>query len=108
MSAQLQATVITFVLAAAAVALKSLGVFDETLLTVIVGLLGFGGLAELRYYLGTRGWKTYAVVIFGAAGIAGLLTGIATPEQVGYWFGFWGIIGGGTLAHGVAKMPLRG
>lgn len=99
----LTATILTFVLAAAAVAVKTMGIIDEPFLTVLIGLLGFTGLAELRYFLNIQGWKTYAVAVFGGLGIVGLLTGIATPEQVGYWFSFWGIIGGGTLAHGVFK-----
>jgi hypothetical protein len=99
----LPATIFTFILGAVVVAIHALGYIDESILMVIVGLLGFGGLAELRLYMETQGFKTYAVIVIGALGIAGLLTGYATPAQVGYWYSFWGIISGGTLAHAVAK-----
>jgi hypothetical protein len=50
------------------------------------------------------GRKTYFVAIFGALGLVGLLTDVATPEQVGMWYSLWGIAGFGTLTHTIKKL----
>lgn len=99
----LGASVFTFILAAAAYAASVLGYFDEAWLEVLAGFLGFGGLAGLNSYFNSASWKKYGIVILAAAGIAGLLTGVATPVMVGKWLAFWGIIGVGTTAHSAHK-----
>jgi hypothetical protein len=99
----LKASIVTFALAAVGYAASILGYFDITWLEVLIGFLGFSGLAGLRSYFDATGWKTYGVVVMAALGIVGFLTGIVSPEQLGEWFGFWGIVGASTLSHTVKK-----
>lgn len=98
-----QGSIGAFALAVAALAVRALGFIDDTIFLVLIGLGGFSGLAALRAFIEEKGLKTYAVVIGGLLGVVGLVTNVATPEQVGYWFAALGLISGVTLGHAVYK-----
>jgi hypothetical protein len=102
----LQATVVTFLLSALVVIIHSLGLIDESIMLVLIGIFGFGSVAELRLFIEQRGWKTYVFAIGGALGVIALILEWATPEQVGYWYGFWGIATFGGLTHAVYKLKM--
>lgn len=98
-----QGSLVAFLLAVVSLALRALGYIEDQLFLVLLGLFGFSGIAALRAYIAEKGLKTYAVVVGAALGVVALLTNVATPEQVGYWFAALGIVSGATLGHAVFK-----
>lgn len=103
-----QASIISFVIAAIATVVHVLGYIDSNILLVVIGLLGFPSLGGLLVFIDEKKIKPFVFVGIGALGIVGLLTGIATPEQVGLLFSIFGLIGGGTVGYAVFKLRSGG
>ncbi len=99
----LKSPILTFAAGAVIYAAYVLGFISETIMLAILGLVVPGGMTQLRLIIKTPGFKTFGVAAIIALGAVGLLTGFATPDQVGLWYGGWGIVGGLTLAHAIQK-----
>jgi len=86
------------------------GIIPTNVAEVLVGLFGFSGLAGLRAYIDSQGWKTYFSVVMGIVGIVirFVFPDVFTPEELAQWLTFWGIAGAGALVHGVEKTKRGG
>jgi hypothetical protein len=62
---------VLFVAAAVAAVLGAIGIIDQNIMTLIMSVTGFGGIAALRAFIDSAGIKTY-VLIGGAAVAVGL------------------------------------
>lgn len=100
----LQATVLTAIASFIVVALFSLEIINESTMMTLIGIFGFPSAAALRAYIEEKGWKTYLFAFGGGLGVVALLAEWATPEQIGYWYSFWGIAVFGGLVHAVKKL----
>lgn len=92
-----------FVAGVAIFAAQTLGYISTEVATAIIGLLGFGGIAGLRAFIDSQGWKTYAVAAIGCAGILALSFGVISIEQLTAWLAGWGIISGAAINHAIQK-----
>jgi len=92
-----------FVLAVLSLVAYTLNWIDETIMMTLLGLFGFNGVAALRAYIESKGWKTYSVAIAGVLGSLGVAFGVLSPDAAAVWFGFFGVISGATLTHAVQK-----
>ncbi len=87
------------------VALYTVEVFNEFLLTALLGIFGFAGVAGLRQWIESQGWKTYFTTAMGVLGsLASFFAPeIITPDRLAVWLGTWGIIAGMALTHAKQK-----
>ncbi len=94
-----------FILSVAVALVHFLGYLPEGVANTLIGLFGFGGLAGLRSWVGSKGWKTYFSAAMAIVGIAirYLFPEVFTPAELAQWLAFWGVVGTASLAHGVQK-----
>ncbi|NOY60292.1 MAG: hypothetical protein GXO75_15390 [Calditrichaeota bacterium] len=99
-----KSTYIMFVLAVAVVFGWVTGYLSEEITVTLIGLLGFAGLAGLRQFIDSSGYKTYILAFLGVVGVLlQVFFDWFTPDMLGKWLMIWGLLGGATLTHAVAK-----
>ena len=104
----LKPSAFTFAIAAFIIGASFVGVIDDFVAQVLVGLLGFASFAEVRTWIDSQGYKTYVVAALGIIGIiVGSLYGL-DPVAINEWMIFWGVIAAGTLTHGLYKAKKEG
>ena len=96
---------VAFALAVVVAGAYFFGFISQGTAEVIISILGFGGLAGVRSWLDAKGWKTYFAAAMGFIGVVlrFLFPEMFTPTELAQWLAFWGIVGAGSLAHGIAK-----
>lgn len=94
-----------FALAVVAIAIYFLGFIPETVMLAAIGILGFSGVASVRTFIDSYGWKTKFIAAVGGLGILVQLfmPETVTPEFMARWLEFWGIISGVTITQAVVK-----
>lgn len=96
-------SIVFFVLGVVAVGLFVFGIFPESTMLVILGLLGFSGVGALRSFVDSHGWKTWFSALMGIIGSILEAFGVITPDQLALWLTTWGLIAGSGLVHAIAK-----
>ena len=94
-----------FGLAILAVIANFTGFIGEGTLVSLLGFFGFSGIAALRKYIDSQGFKTYLVA--GLAILAtvaqALIPGTIDPEFMLKFLGFLGVVAGSTTVASVTK-----
>ena len=67
------------------------------------GLLGFGGVAGMRAFIDSQGWKTHFVAVVGCAGVLALAFGFVDVAQLSEWLAGWGIVAAAATNHAIQK-----
>lgn len=96
-----------FIGAVVVVMLYVAGFIDESTMLLGIGLLGFPGLAALRTWIESSGYKTYIVAALGVIGVVAYSFGFISPAQLATWLTIWGLIGGATTAHAAIKAATK-
>lgn len=92
-----------FVLAIAAVGVYILGIIPESVMLVVIGVLGFSGVGALRSFIDVQGWKTWGSVALGVVGLVLYGFNVFTPDMLAKWMTFWGIAAFSGIAHAIKK-----
>ena len=96
-------SVLLVVGACAAFAASVLGFISEPILFAILGLLGFSSVGAIRFFVESKGWKTYFVTGVGFLGSLALAFGYITPEAFLSWMALAGVGSASSLVHGYQK-----
>ena len=94
---------VTFALGMIVAVGGALGYIPDTVMITLLSVFGFSGLAGLRAFLDSTGWKTYAVAIVGIAATVLNSLGYVTADQMYLIIGILVPAGGGTLMQGISK-----
>ena len=83
------------------------GIIDQAVMLIVIGLLGFSGVAALRTFIDSTGYKTYVMLGLGVLAFALSQFGIITPEALKAWLSVWGLLTGGTVTHAIQKAQTK-
>jgi hypothetical protein len=99
----IQNPVIAVVLGVLTVVGNIAGLYDSNVMFTILGVVGFGSIAQLRAAIDSTGLKTYITV--GAGGLSMVLYGlnIISVEQMQLALSVLLPVAAATLGHGVQK-----
>ena len=92
-----------FTLGIVAVGFFTAGIIPIGTLTILLGLFGFSGVAALRSYIVSHGWKTWGSVFLGFVGIILAAVGVFTPIMLGQWLAVWGLTASIGVVHAIRK-----
>ena len=79
------------------------GWFDPAIAWGLAGIFGFGGVAALRQYLESKGWKTYALVAINVVLSVLLALNVITPDVYAQLIAVFGGLTAVTVVQGVSK-----
>ena len=92
-----------FVTGVCVFAAQILGYLSPQIATALYGLLGFGGVAGMRAFIDSQGWKTHFVAVVGCAGVLALAFGFVDVAQLSEWLAGWGIVAAAAINHAIQK-----
>ncbi len=92
-----------FILGVVALGVYFAGIIPESTMLIVLGLLGFSGVATLRGFIDSSGYKTYIIIVFAVLGIVLEQFGVLTPDWLAKWLAFWGVLSGASMTHAVKK-----
>ena len=93
----------SFFLALVAVGVFVAGLIPESTMLVILGVFGFAGIAALRQFVDSHGWKTWFSALMGFICVLLQIFGVFTPDALAKWLTIWGLLASGGLVHAVKK-----
>lgn len=98
-------TIIASVLCVAVIIAFVLGYVGESIMLTILGFAGFSGVAALRDWIDSQGWKTYLMAGMGILGTIAMTLGWITPDVFIALLTLFGMGAAGTTIAAVKKVP---
>jgi len=77
--------------------------FDPNIAWGLAGIFGFGGIAALRAFISSQGWKTYATGVFYIIPSILLMFNVINSVQFAALVALGASLTGASLAQGVVK-----